>query len=104
MAEDEIFFFDEIRDISLNLRAKLLRVIERREIRRVGETITRRIYACFVFATNKNFQDEIYAAKFRKNFFYRINVSSLFIPPLKERKEDIPILVKNILEKEKKEI
>jgi len=103
LAEDGTIFFDEIGDISLNLQAKLLRVIERREIRRIGETITRRINACFIFATNKNFQEEIYAGKFRKDLFYRINVLNLFIPPLKERKEDIPVLVEYILEKERKE-
>ena len=99
VAEGGTVFFDEIGDISLDIQAKLLRVIERREIRRIGETTTRMINARFIFATNKNFQEEINAGNFRKDLYYRISVIRFYIPPLKERKEDIPLLVDYILER-----
>jgi DNA-binding NtrC family response regulator len=87
--------------LSLHLQAKILRVIEKRELRRIGETIVRRIYARFIFASNKNLQEEVKAGRFRKDLYYRINVVKFYVPPLKERKEDIPLLVDHILSKER---
>lgn len=100
VAKDGTIFFDEIGDLSIYLQTKLLRIIEKRELRRIGETISRKIYARFIFATNKNFQEEIKAGRFRKDLYYRINVVRFYIPPLKERKEDIPLLVDHILKRE----
>ncbi len=92
-------FLDEIGDLSLHFQAKILRIIENKEIRRIGETTDRKISARFIFATNKNLYEEIGKGKFRKDLFYRINVASMIIPPLKERKEDIPLLIEYILKK-----
>lgn len=94
-------FLDEIGDLSLYLQAKILRVIEKRELRRIGETCTRKIYARFIFATNKDLQEEMKKGQFRKDLYYRINVVRFSMSPLKERKEDIPLLVNHILKKER---
>lgn len=101
VGKDGTIYFDEIGDISLYLQSKLLRVIEEREIRRIGETVSRRISSRFIFATNKNLYKEVKAGNFRKDLYYRINVLRLCIPPLRERKEDIPLLVSYILNREK---
>lgn len=101
-ANDGTIFLDEIGDLSLNLQAKILRIIEKREFRRIGETITRRINARLIFATNRKLQEEVKRGNFRKDLYYRINVVRFYIPPLKERKEDIPLLVDHILETDRK--
>jgi DNA-binding NtrC family response regulator len=101
-ANDGTIFLDEIGDLSLNLQAKILRIIEKRELRRIGETITRRINARLIFATNRKLQEEVKRGNFRKDLYYRINVVRFYIPPLKERKEDIPLLVDHILETNRK--
>jgi transcriptional regulator with PAS, ATPase and Fis domain len=100
VAKDGMIFLDEIGALSLHLQAKILRVIEKRELRRIGETTVRRIYARFIFATNKNLQEEVKGKRFRKDLYYRINVRKFYIPPLKEREEDIPVVVDHILSKE----
>ncbi len=92
-------FLDEIGELPLLMQAKLLQTIENKELRRVGETRLRKILARFIFATNKDLQDEVTNGKFRKDLFYRINVVSLYMPPLKKRKEDIPLLVEFFLNK-----
>ena len=101
-ARNGTIFLDEIGDLSLYLQAKILRVIEKRELRRIGETCTRKIYARFIFATNKDLQEEMKKGQFRKDLYYRINVVRFYMSPLKERKEDIPLLVNHILKKERK--
>lgn len=101
-ANDGTIFLDEIGDLSLNFQAKFLRIIEKRELRRIGETITRRINARLIFATNRKLQEEVKRGNFRKDLYYRINVVRFYIPPLKERKEDIPLLVDHILETNRK--
>ncbi len=94
-------FLDEIGELPLFMQAKLLQTIENKELRRVGETSSRKIKARFIFATNKNLQEEVTKGEFRKDLFYRINVVSLSMPPLKHRKEDIPLLVEFFLNKNK---
>lgn len=100
IAKDGIIFLDEVGDLSMHLQAKILRIIEEKELRRIGDTTLRRIYARFIFATNKNLFEEVEYGRFRKDLYYRINVVRLYIPPLKERKEDIPLLVEYILKRE----
>jgi len=99
-AQNGTIFLDEIGDLSLNLQAKLLRVIDQKEVRRVGETSTRTIWARFVFATNKNLEEEVKLCKFRRDLYFRIGVVKFWIPPLRDRKEDISLLVQYILKKE----
>ena len=95
------FFFDEIGDIPPFLQAKLLSVIEDKKIRRLGENKYKKINVRFIFATNRNLRALIDKKKFRKDLYYRINELSYYISPLKDRKEDIPLLVKSILKKNK---
>ena len=102
VAKDGTVFLDEIGDLPLHLQAKILRIIEEREMRRIGDTVTRRIRARFVFASNKNLQEEVYNKRFRKDLYFRISVLMLYLPPLKERKGDITLLVEHILQREKK--
>jgi len=79
-----------------------------KRLRRIGETFLRKINVRFIFATNKNLQQEVNRGKFRKDLYYRIYVIKLYLPPLRERREDIPLLIEHILTKEnyriKKEI
>ncbi len=96
-AEGGTVFLDEIGDMSLALQAKLLRVIEDQVIRPVGSTKGTKVDIRFVTATNKDLKAAVRAGTFREDLYYRINVISLQIPPLRERKEDIGALVKYYL-------
>jgi transcriptional regulator with GAF, ATPase, and Fis domain len=100
IAKDGTVFLDEIGELSSYLQAKILRVIEEKEIRRVGETIHRKILARFIFATNKELYEEVKRGRFRKDLYFRISVVKFYLPPLRERREEIPFLVNHILERE----
>jgi DNA-binding NtrC family response regulator len=99
IARDGTLFLDEIGDISLKLQMDLLRVLEQREFRRVGGTELIKVNARVIAATNKDLKKAIQEGKFREDLYYRLNVISIYIPPLRERKEDIPLLVDNFIEK-----
>ena len=90
-------FLDEIGDMSLALQAKLLRVIEDQVIRPVGSTKGTKVDIRFITATNKDLKAAVKQGAFREDLYYRINVISLQIPPLRERKEDIGALVEHYL-------
>lgn len=90
-------FLDEIGDMSLHLQSKLLRVIQEREIERVGGEQTITIDVRVIAATNRNLPQLIATGKFREDLYYRLNVMELTLPPLRERKEDIPQLVNHML-------
>lgn len=94
MANDGTLFLDEIGDVPLEIQVKLLRVLQEQEIERVGGT--RRIPVNFrlVTATHRNLEQAISEERFREDFYYRINVVSVHLPPLRDRPEDIPLLVK----------
>jgi DNA-binding NtrC family response regulator len=92
------FFLDEIGDLPLPLQAKLLRVLEEKRIRRVGETRTRPVDVRFVSATHKDIDREVAAGAFREDLYYRLKIISLELPNLRERKEDIPPLVNHFLD------
>ena len=96
-AEGSTLFLDEVGDMPLSLQAKLLRAIQEREIRRVGGVNSIRVDLRILAATNRNLQDAIRQGTFREDLFYRLNVIPIFIPPLRERKEDIPPLVSQLL-------
>jgi len=98
-AEGGTVFLDEIGDMSLSLQAKLLRVIEDQVIRPVGSTKGSKVDIRFITATNKDLKAAVRQNAFREDLYYRINVISLQIPPLRERKEDIKALVTHYLEK-----
>ncbi len=93
IADGGTFFLDEIADISPAIQAKLLRVIQEGEIRRVGDTESRKVNVRIISATNKDLSEEVKAGKFREDLFYRLNVISLNLPPLRERPGDVPLLV-----------
>lgn len=94
------FLFDEIADISIYFQAKLLAVIEDKEVRRLGENRARDIDVRFIFATNRNLTKLVNEGKFRIDLYYRINVITFYIAPLRERKEDIPLLIEDFLKNE----
>lgn len=94
-ADSGTVFLDEIGDISLALQAKLLRFLQNREFIRVGETTTRRVDVRVIVATNRDLEAAIEKGTFRRDLFYRLNVISITLPPLRERKDDIPLLAKH---------
>jgi transcriptional regulator with PAS, ATPase and Fis domain len=92
-------FLDEIGDASLRIQARLLRVLQEKEVLRIGGTKIIPIDVRIIAATNKNLDDLVSSGKFREDLFYRLKVLPIRIPPLRERKEDIPLLMKKMLEK-----
>ena len=99
IAGEGTIFLDEISETSLNFQAKLLRVIQEHEIQMVGGEASIPIKARIIASTNRNLQELMDSGKFREDLFYRLNVFSIKIPPLRERMEDIPHLVVHLLEK-----
>ncbi len=91
-------FLDEIGDMSLPAQAKVLRVLQEKKFQRLGGTKVIEVDIRFISATNKDLQEEIKKGRFREDLFYRLNVFPIYIPPLRERKEDIPLLVEEFLE------
>jgi len=98
-AQGGTLFLDEIGEMALGTQAKLLRAIQEREIRRVGSQETITINVRLVCATNRNLAAEVRQGRFREDLFYRINVVPVELPPLRARKEDIPVLVRHFAEK-----
>jgi Nif-specific regulatory protein len=96
-------FLDEIGDFSLNLQVKLLRVIQTKEFERVGGHETIKSNVRIIVATNKNLEEQIKTGGFREDLYYRINVFPIFLPPLRERKDDIMLLADHFLQKFAKE-
>ena len=94
LADQGTLFLDEIGDIPLELQPKLLRVLQEREFERLGSTMTRRVNVRIVAATHRHLEDMIRENQFRSDLYYRLNVFPIHIPPLRERTEDIPALVR----------
>jgi Nif-specific regulatory protein len=99
VADGGTFFLDEIADISPALQAKLLRVLQNKEIIRLGDTKPIKIDVRIIAATNKDLKQLVQENKFREDLFYRLNVFPIEIPPLRERRSDIPILVRHFIKK-----
>lgn len=97
-ANQGTLFLDEIGEISLQMQAKLLRAIQQREIQRVGSDKTLSVDVRIVTATNRNLQTEVASGRFREDLYYRLNVVSIVVPALHERKEDIPLLAQHFLQ------
>jgi two-component system response regulator PilR (NtrC family) len=99
LADKGTIFFDEIGNVPLDTQAKLLRVIQEREFMRLGGVETIRVDVRIVAATNVDLQKMMDEGRFREDLYYRLNVINLQLPPLSDRKEDIPLLVQHFLEK-----
>jgi nitrogen regulation protein NR(I) len=97
-------FLDEIGDMSLSTQAKLLRVLQEKSFERLGGMETIKADIRFIVATNKNLEEAISSGRFREDLYYRLNVVSITIPPLRERKEDIPELISYFLRKFNREL
>ncbi len=99
IADKGTLFLDEIGDISIQMQSTLLHVLEKHEIRRIGGTQSIKIDVCVIAATNKNLVEAVKDGTFRSDLYFRLNVIPLHIPPLRERIEDIPLLVDFLIKK-----
>jgi Nif-specific regulatory protein len=98
-ADGGTLFLDEISTIDTSLQVKLLRVLQEREFERVGDNRTMKVDVRIIAATNLDLQEQVAKGKFREDLFYRLNVVTIFLPPLRNRREDIPRLIDFFLDK-----
>jgi formate hydrogenlyase transcriptional activator len=99
LADQGSLFLDEVGDIPVEIQPKLLRVLQEREFERLGSTHTKKVNVRLVAATNRDLEKMIAAREFRSDLYYRLNVFPIRIPPLRERPEDIPLLVRYFVQK-----
>lgn len=99
LANHGTFFFDEIANLSLNIQAKLLRVIQEREFMKVGDQRKIRLDIRIISASNRNLEESVRKGEFREDLFYRLSVVPIHLPPLRKRRDDIPLLARHFLEK-----
>jgi two-component system response regulator HydG len=99
LADGGTLLLDEISEIGINLQAKLLRVLQEKEFERVGTAETVKVDVRVIATTNRDLREEIRAGRFREDLYYRLNVVPIHLPPLRERKEDIPLLVQHFIRK-----
>jgi len=104
LAHGGTIFLDEIGDLPLSTQAKILRVIQERQFERLGGTVTLTVDVRIIAATNKNLEEEVKAGRFREDLFYRLNVIPVALPPLRERKEDIPALIEFFMARYRKKL
>ena len=98
LADQGSLFLDEIGDIPLELQPKLLRVLQEREFDRLGSTVARKVNVRVIAATHRNLDEMIHEKQFRSDLYYRLNVFPIYIPPLRERPEDIPLLARHFVQ------
>lgn len=98
-AEGGTIFLDEVSEMPPSLQVKLLRALQEHEVTPVGSNIPIKFDARIIAATNKNLEDEVKSGRFREDLFYRLNVIEINLPPLRERKEDIPLLARHFIKK-----
>ena len=93
LAHGSTIFLDEIGELPLGLQAKLLRVLQSGEFERLGSSKTLKVKVRVIAATNRNLEEEVRQGHFREDLWYRLNVFPITVPPLRQRREDIPLLV-----------
>lgn len=103
MANKGTIFLDEVGEMTLATQKKLLRVLQEREFERVGGSVSVKVDTRIITATNKVLPHEIETGRFREDLFYRLNVIAIYLPPLRDRKDDIPLLVEHFVEKHRYE-
>ncbi len=99
LADGGTIFLDEIGELSYSVQSKLLRVLQDKIIQRVGDTISKKVDVRLIAATNKNLYEEVKENRFREDLFFRLNVFPIILPPLRDRREDIPLLAEYFLNK-----
>jgi two-component system response regulator AtoC len=104
LADGGTIFLDEIGDLPPSTQAKILRVLQERQFERIGGTATLSVDVRIIAATNKNLEEEVRSGRFREDLYYRLNVIPIVLPPLRERKEDIPGLIEFLMDKYKKKL
>lgn len=104
LAGDGTVFLDEIGEVPIELQAKLLRFLQEKEFQRIGAERNLKSKARIIAATNRNLWEMVKTHSFREDLYYRLSVAKIYVPPLRERKEDIPLLVKHLLNKVSSEL
>jgi DNA-binding NtrC family response regulator len=102
IADGGTIFLDEIGELSPSIQSKLLRILQTKDFERVGENITRKVNVRVISATNRNLDEALKEGSFREDLFYRLNGVRIKLPPLRERPEDVQLLIQHFLEKNKK--
>jgi two-component system response regulator AtoC len=104
LADEGTIFLDEIGDVPQSTQSKILRVIQERQFERIGGTATLTVDVRILAATNRNLEEDVRAGRFREDLYYRLNVIPLLLPPLRERREDIPGLIEFFMDKYRKKL
>ncbi|MFA6468280.1 MAG: sigma 54-interacting transcriptional regulator [Bacteroidota bacterium] len=99
VAEGGTLFLDEIGELAPTLQAKILRLLQEKEYRRVGDTVNRKTDIRIIAATNKDLKEEVKANRFREDLYFRLNVVGIHLPPLRERKDDVPLLAQHFVKR-----
>jgi len=103
VADEGTIFLDEIGDMSLMTQAKILRILQEHRFERVGGSVTLEVNVRVIAATNKDLETEMAAGRFREDLYYRLNVIPIYVPPLRQRREDVPPLLEHFLERASKQ-